>query len=227
MKNIDKKASLVQSGKYAAFCWDNYVNRLMHNWDTGPNDYGLSEEEFIACSQLRDAKSRCWSRLYDHMRFILAKYGKDNIFFMTFTFNNETMQLKPNTRRQIIHRMLNANCEDYIANIDFGDTTEREHYHAVIVPKMPLNERFDGKYTRICADWLDKYGSKYGFYKAEKVQFENGDIEKISRYIAKLCNHSIKVKQSKIMTKKASAYQQFMQHRNWSRIYKHEQIDNA
>lgn len=212
MKNKELKQRLVKDDTYNAFCWNVYVNRLKRVYEDNPELYGLTDEEFEACNQLRDAKNKAWSRIYQHINYWGLKYGFSFVFFITLTFNDDTLKLTADTRKQLVRRTLQNNCVDYIANIDFGAIGEREHYHAVIVPKidkMPYTAFKNGK-ERIIADWLEQKYAKYGFYSIEAIKECGDDVVKVGRYIAKLTNHSIKVKQTKIMTKKDSDYQRFI-----------------
>ena len=62
-----------------------------------------------------------------------------------------------------------------MANIDYGKTTGREHYHAVITSE-----------TKPPKSW------KYGFIDILKVKTTDNDTTRISKYISKLTNHAIK-----------------------------------
>lgn len=98
-------------------------------------------------------------------------------YFLTLTFTDEVLaKTSVKTRRRYVARFLKANCERYCANIDFGKTTGREHYHAIVD-------------REINAPW------KYGFYKYEPVETSEKDALTVSNYVAKLTNHALKVKQ--------------------------------
>lgn len=106
-------------------------------------------------------------------------------YFGTLTFNDETLQkTSEKTRRRYVSYYLKSISCDYIANIDFGDkekniqSNEREHYHCLIAT--------DSKPT----SW------KYGFCKFELVGTSETDMKRVSKYIAKLTNHSLKVERT-------------------------------
>lgn len=212
MKNKQLKQMLVDSGVYEGFCYQMWQYHKQGDFADYPEKYHLSDEEYNACCQLRNAKNQCWTRLYDHIGYLNTTYEK--VYFITLTFNDSAMKLTRDTRRQLIHRMLNKYCDDYVANIDYGKQNEREHYHAVIVPKMECDIQLkrSGNRLHYCSDLLDHKYLKYGFYYIELVNCRVDDVKAVSRYIAKLCNHSIKVKQSKIMTKKQSDYHFYQRH---------------
>ena len=166
MKNITLKQEMIINGKY-----DDYLLRrrlLVANYlfddMTDCDLYQMNIEEMIACEQMRKQKYACFTRLVDHVRFMLQEY--ENVYFLTLTFNDYAMGLAPDTRRQKIHRLLSKNCLDYVANIDFGKKKEREHYHAVIATREPLEHIHTTK-NRYSATWLEQYN--YGFYKCEMI----------------------------------------------------------
>ena len=99
--------------------------------------------------------------------------------FLTLTFTDNTLSTTTEKqRRTLVSRYLKNHNALYVANVDYGKTNHREHYHAVIgIDKVSV------------ASW-----HKFGAIKVEKVrlkQFES-DNTKISKYIAKLSNHAIK-----------------------------------
>lgn len=95
--------------------------------------------------------------------------------FLTFTFTDDVLDnTQPHIRRKYVQRFLKDNCIQYIANIDYGDTTEREHYHAVVL-----------------CDYLDYDKWPYGFSYVEKIT-RYASNEKLACYISKLTNHAIK-----------------------------------
>jgi len=99
--------------------------------------------------------------------------------FLTLTFNDETLSnTSVETRRQYVRKYLKQfNCP-YVANIDFGATNGREHYHAVI-----NTSSIDFKQWR-----------SYGNINAERVRNKSIELSKtrLSKYISKLSNHAIK-----------------------------------
>lgn len=59
----------------------------------------------------------------------------NNCLFLTFTFSDETLKnTNEKTRLRYIKKFLNEQANEYILNCDYGKTTEREHYHAIVNP---------------------------------------------------------------------------------------------
>lgn len=92
-------------------------------------------------------------------------------YFLTLTFDDETLLLDKKTRRKYVQRFLKKYCADYVANIDYGKKNKREHYHAIV-----------------CCDSLPDW--PYGFKKYSLIHNEN--IIALSSYIAKISNHALK-----------------------------------
>ncbi len=97
-------------------------------------------------------------------------------WFITITFDPETLEhTNEKTRRVYVSRWLKTLSPFYVANIDYGETTGREHYHAVITSDQ-----------RPPKSWT------YGFVDILKVKTTETDTKRISKYISKLTNHAIK-----------------------------------
>lgn len=108
----------------------------------------------------------------------IVKQG--NAVFITLTFTDDVLsKTSALTRRKYVARYLKEQSPYYVANIDFGvDTTytQREHYHAVVCNRCDFSK------------W------SYGFVFAEQVRTHDNDAKRVSRYVAKLTNHALKVK---------------------------------
>ena len=104
-----------------------------------------------------------------------------NAWFVTLTFSDKTLdRTSKDTRRQYVRRNLQKHFEIYVANIDYGSKTEREHYHALIYCQHdPTNE--------IKAFW-----DKYGFSKVEHVRTTEDDAKRTIKYVVKLTRHALK-----------------------------------
>lgn len=163
-----------------------------------------------AVMQLRGAKRAQSLRLRKHLKFwVAAGY---QIVFGTLTFKPEVLdQTSAKTRRRYIQRFLNETFSDYIANIDFGKKNEREHYHFVAV--LDISEKLQTceyrtksgrKRIKVVSDEILEYETKFGYTLIQPI--DKKDYGQVGGYVAKLVNHSIKVKQTKLMVKKDSAY---------------------
>lgn len=100
-------------------------------------------------------------------------------YFITLTFKDEVLsRTNKETRRKYVARTLRAISNNFVANIDFGDENQREHYHAVIESngKPMLN------------DWQDTMG----YVDIAKIGKKKSDITKLAKYTSKLTYHALK-----------------------------------
>lgn len=177
---IDKQTVLVNGLDKIERQLHRYIYNSLRNEDYEAFDDAMSSyQAFTALHgkvphQINDARFKRVKRIRSHITNII-KGG--NAVFLTLTFNDNTMaSTNAKTRRRYVSRYLKANCDTYVANKDFGETNEREHYHALV-----LASRVD----------FTKWHS-YGAIQGEKTRTNGKDVERISRYIAKLTFHSIK-----------------------------------
>ena len=121
---------------------------------------------------------------YKHKTFrvrrkILSMMVLGSCSFLTLTFTNDVLNnTSEETRRRYVSRFLKSISTDYVANIDWGDETQREHYHAVV-----LGDDID------MSNW-----DKYGFSNCKKVSINDytTNSSRMSKYIYKLSNHATK-----------------------------------
>lgn len=117
-------------------------------------------------------------------------------WFVTLTFRNRVLEdTSQETRRKYVRRWLKERTDYYVANIDFGDhhiyigsdgekaATGREHYHALVIGRMPEKVDENGRRS---PDW------PYGFSKQVRVRAHDASVKKIPLYISKLTNHALK-----------------------------------
>lgn len=105
------------------------------------------------------------------------KSGIDgNAKFLTLTFTDEVLNNTTEaTRREYVRKFLKCYATNYVANIDYGDETGREHYHAVCNTDYDLTDKW-----------------RYGFSNVKRVFPFEEDAQKLSRYISKLSMHAVK-----------------------------------
>ena len=128
---------------------------------------------------LIDSKRRKIQKVRDKIS-TLIKSGK--AVFLTLTFRDDVFEKTTQvTRRRYVSRFLKNTSCDYVANIDFSPDIGREHYHAVVINRVNLK------------------GWKYGFAYAEKIRCRNSDVARVSKYIAKLTAHALKVDATRLI----------------------------
>lgn len=93
------------------------------------------------------------------------------IYWITITYTDKQLNKSSEKwRRKEITQILKKN-KDYIANIDYGDTNEREHYHIITTEKIK---------------W------KKGYIKTKIIRTDEKSKRKLSNYMAKLTAHAVK-----------------------------------
>lgn len=102
------------------------------------------------------------------------------IWFCTFTFNDYYINKSSRTKRDLIKKCIDQRDFKFILNIDYGKTTEREHYHCILATNedININDLFQSVYPCFSLSILCKCGLN--------------DFKRLSKYINKLVNHCIK-----------------------------------
>lgn len=189
------KNTLIESGVYKLFL--NYKKELyLSKKDYNDKcmylelipDIESINECFRIYNANRDRKRNNFNELCKWYYAIMniPTHKKYKIIFGTLTFNDESLdRTSKETRRRYVTRFLNDNTYHYIANIDYGELKQREHYHFIAM----VEDRID------CNKW------KYGASKFQFVPFTKKDIKSTKNYLFKLNNHSYKesTKQERII----------------------------
>lgn len=209
MKDIERRKTLLENGTYK-----NYIRKrkeLFNNGvvfvdDNGQMDislFDLSRNDLIICERIRKCYKEQREKVENHIMYLFTKSNYD-LYFITFTFTNKALnETKAETRKQNIRRLL-SRIDDYILNIDYGKQTDREHYHSIVaVKKGTYQTRSQNGHIKL--SFLDNY--RMGSYDVQMIRKTDKDKKRLSRYIAKLTMHSVKVKQKYISVKKGSEYQ--------------------
>lgn len=143
-------------------------------------DYYNESDIWDDCMKLyhayRARVQRARSRIFD--------IAQEPSVFVRLSFTDDVLaSSEPLERRDWVRRRLKSLSDFYIANIDFGSETEREHYHTVI--RLPF---WDTNNTSL---W------PYGYTKAERVRCSGcaddpKSFNRLSEYVSKLALHSLK-----------------------------------
>ena len=138
-------------------------------------------KEYMEIEKINHASFERVKRLKDRVSTMLS--NDNGAVFLTLTFNDGSLSnFTAKQRRVAVSRFLKQ-CECmYVANIDFGKKNHREHYHCLV------NTSFIA--TNLLKDWSCNFGG----CKAEIVKNKDLGLDtiKLSKYISKLVNHSIK-----------------------------------
>lgn len=147
-------------------------------------------DEMSEAEKIEKSRKKRQNRLNGKIRNMLEEdvllqefFETKNCAFCTFTFKDEVLEkTSKETRRQYIRKLLKEFSGDigsYVANVDYGKNTQREHYHALI-----FCPGLDGVQ-------LKKMAEKFGYAKIEFIRKGSNSLA-LSHYINKLTNHAIK-----------------------------------
>lgn len=130
-------------------------------------------------SLLSSRYQKC-SRIKKHLIYLVLRY--EYLYFVTFTFDDEHLNLCDRSRKDLIKKSLysfDSNIK-FILNIDYGKNTERLHYHCIVA-------------TNDCGDFFHHLKLYYPcFTWIERLYISNDGLKRLPKYINKLSNHAIK-----------------------------------
>lgn len=133
--------------------------------------------EWEECRKIFNSDKSRQYRLRVKIRFLLLHF---NCTFVTLTFNDFILdKTSESTRRQYVSRFLNTLDCPYIANIDFGDDTDREHYHAIVG-------------CRLSSSQLSLWRNSFGLIFVRRIRRSFVSSLRLGKYVSKLANHAIK-----------------------------------
>lgn len=118
-----------------------------------------------------------WDKQHRLKERIERMLGEGYTTFVTLTWNDDALATnKASTRKAFVRQALNVASRYFVANIDFGKRTAREHYHAVCLD--------------LDCEEIKRIWKPFGFLKIERViPSTEGSL---ALYIDKLCNHALK-----------------------------------
>ena len=157
-------------------------------------------EAYSECLKINNARYKKASRVRSKLSKML--HNNDTVVFLTLTFSDDTLRnTTEQTRRRYVTRYLSSFASDYVANIDYGKTNGREHYHAVANAVAPLD--LWSKYGYILSEYVKdpktdckprNVPKRYKDLSPDEQRrlMSLDDEKRISKYIAKLSNHALK-----------------------------------
>lgn len=156
--------------------------RLSDNIKRSPIDVIEQYERFLSLPIGKDAfrtNTNAWKRekrLRARVRYMFE--AKRPVFFLTFTFNNESLERYSEKQlKRAVLRWVNTYGDIFIVNKDFGAENARLHFHALVVAKN---------------DFVDLSTWSFGFFFSRVCGKRASDIANLGSYVAKLSRHAIK-----------------------------------
>lgn len=110
--------------------------------------------------------------------YLLTRY--DYIWFCTFTLSDKYINKSYRTKKRLLNAVLDTHDFKYILNIDYGENTNREHFHCILATNIDfdVNQFIQGNYPCHCLAINCKKGRE--------------DFVRLTKYINKLVNHCLK-----------------------------------
>ena len=151
----------------------------------------MSNDELRVSSNMIRARQKRSARVRQYIEKLLYIANHKQVYFATLTFNDDAMKrLNKDVRRKYVIRFLKSLNPYYIANIDYGKKHEREHYHCLIPIKSAFIQVYNEK-KRIY-HLIDSKKWLYGFETFKLMHRTEEDKTRVSIYIDKFVNHTIK-----------------------------------
>lgn len=162
----------------------------------------IGESDYKEYQRYSNIDKQRYLRFKERVSYMLTYF---HCAFLTLTFRNDVLDsTSEETRRRYVSYYLHDLTPYYVANIDYGDKTQREHYHALIafVDEYKLNEFMDDHCPSLI--WCetaskklpyldDVWSKKYGWGTAIRTASEDDDKTRLAKYITKLSSHAYKL----------------------------------
>lgn len=153
---------------YKRYLWMYFIDKH-YNLELSIKERDLCNIAYKLYSAWQKKKQRI-KRMLDYI--IMKNRKSGNVWFCTFTFSDNNINI---SHREIIKMF--SQLDWCILNEDFGKTTNRRHYHAIIggLDEQELEDLWD-----------------LGFTKYKRIHFNFASYEKVGAYIVKLSQHALK-----------------------------------
>lgn len=162
----------------------------------------MSEEDFKIIlnekQRRKNKRSRANTKIYEMIRFKkIAKSLNVKLVFITMTLNEKYINREDRTKAKLIDSWIKKHFIRAIVNKDFGDKTEREHYHAIGITTEEIEpiylENGTPKKSKKGYPLLELTEKNYILGHEPTIQIiDIDDITKLKDYLLKLNNHSNK-----------------------------------
>ena len=121
-------------------------NSELNNYDNFKEVFSKEEfEQIVNCKKNRTNKRRRTSNkireLVHYLWNIKPSNNQEfNLIFGTATLNEKYIKLQERTKAKLIDAWIKRHFIRALVNKDFGDKTEREHYHFIAITKEPIEK---------------------------------------------------------------------------------------
>lgn len=186
-----------------------YARNRQHWFDGKEKLEELDQATLEECEKEYNRKHSVYKRAMKHVKAFDSPF----IYFGTLTFSNDMLNLSKDYRRKYVQQTLKSlGLNKYLACIDYGSKTAREHYHFVCgsekaMPKLIRVLRIGNKNTITTSEEETKQLTKEHdalqensilFKEVENLQ---SDQAKIMKYVSKVIYYTIKSQEKLIFSR--------------------------
>lgn len=209
LQHRELKSTLIADGTFDEFMKQRKaLYKLGADCDDRECYTGYEEDELTALFQLKEQRYHRRTKLNKWFDYWLQQKDKQ-IYFLTFTFNDIAMSESDIAKKRYVSRNIEK-YDDYCLNIDYGKTTERLHYHCLLVMDPEADEFMNWKWSKKRRKWYCNdcclFNDKKG--KIDIMKVDPSDNDALKKYQSKLTSHGIKTNGTKLGFKKKSRYQE-------------------
>lgn len=171
LSKISNKVSLSLSSASERKDFPRSLARDIYNYYHSSEELSLLWDISVKENKKRYAQRR---RLKARIKEICS-FGSP--LFLTLTFTDKALsKTSASTRRRYVQDFIKKVTWNGIANIDFGKTYGREHYHCIIASIFDIDFKL----------W------KHGAINCKRILVCNNSFDRLKVYISKLVNHTLK-----------------------------------
>lgn len=150
----------------------------------------FSDDDLIKFKALYRIKLNMLMRKYRYKRILKDWLNKGlQVVFLSLTFDDNQLEKGFDSCRKFITSWLADHCDDYMANDDYGDDTNRLHFHAIAILK---NNSYDLQKTYIDKFQVQHYKLLNYPYISDVSMVIRSDTDRVTKYFNKIANHAFK-----------------------------------
>lgn len=156
-------------------------------------DKRLEEGQKLSNATLNTLKTYAKSKtcIYKRINDIITPKPNHFAYFLTYTISDQYINMPPHILVRALKKDLNLHTTQYVANEDYGKTTDRLHYHAITETDTSIVTNYTkGINMMINTTWTYGHVHVQQITVTDKDQFAHK--RKLTEYLLKTTNHAIK-----------------------------------
>ena len=224
MKNLELKKELIENGTFQEYLIkrSNYYKEnnqiIYYALDYQAEYFNVDLNTMKALEQMRKCKNQQYKRIKEHILFMII--NNYDLYFSTYTINEKSLNENnldiDKIKDQLTKNFRSHGLIDWIGNIDYGSKNGRPHFHVIEayqngIIKKEINNKNNKSIINLptTTEW-----EKIGFTNHQQIRTDLNQQDRTALYLAKLTNHTLKVRKHRIFTNKKSDYQNYKKFRD-------------